>query len=73
MEGKGESGFSGNCPRPPDTLVHDATFWHLLHLWLHVSPLPNYILGLLRAKTMFYTYHDLTFGLSGIVVFQIFS
>lgn len=41
MEGKGESGLGGDCPHPPHT-TYDATFWHVLHPWLH--SFPNYIL-----------------------------
>lgn len=61
MKGKRESGFGGYCLHPADTWYYEATFWHLLHLWLHLSLFPHYILELLRTKTVFYTYYHFIF------------
>lgn len=59
MEGKKKSGFGGDCPLPSDT-------WYMMLPLLasiseYPSLFPNCILDLLRAKTVFYIYYDLTF------------
>lgn len=55
---KGELAFGGDCLHPSDA-------WYVMlplaFVSEYVSLFPNYLLNFLRAKNMFYTYHDLTF------------